>query len=148
GGNFNVLHHTELISKNGNRIKDLLNKKTRANLSDKTITYHDPCYLGRQNDVYEGPRELLRLLPDTELREMERSRDRSFCCGGGGGHMWMEQRIGKNINEMRADQALETGADIIATVCPYCLTMLSNALKAKEREDVKVLDIIEVLAGS
>ena len=148
GGNFNVLHHTELISKNGNRIKDLLNKKTRANLSDKTITYHDPCYLGRQNDVYEGPRELLRLLPDTELREMERSRDRSFCCGGGGGHMWMEQRIGKNINEMRADQALETGADIIATACPYCLTMLSNGLKARDREDVKVLDIIEVLAGS
>ena len=146
-GNFNVLHHTELISKNGNRIKDLLNKKTRATLSDKTITYHDPCYLGRHNDVYEGPRELLCLLPDTELREMERSRDRSFCCGGGGGHMWMEQRLGKNINEMRTDQALETGADIIATACPYCLTMLSNALKAKDREDVKVLDIVEVLAG-
>jgi Fe-S oxidoreductase/nitrate reductase gamma subunit len=148
GGNFNVLHHTEVISKNGSRIKDLLNKKTAANLSNKTITYHDPCYLGRHNDIYEGPRELLRLLPDTELREMERSRDRSFCCGGGGGHMWMEQRLGKNINEMRTDQALETGADIIATVCPYCLTMLSNALKAKDREDVKVLDIIEVLAGS
>ncbi|MFQ5862511.1 MAG: heterodisulfide reductase-related iron-sulfur binding cluster [Candidatus Brocadiales bacterium] len=152
GGNFfDVLHHTEFISaKSSNQIKDLLNKKAGTNRSGKTVTYHDPCYLGRHNDIYDEPREILKPLPNIGLlKEMERSRDRSFCCGGGGGHMWMEQRVGgKNINEMRTDQALETGAETIVTACPYCLTMLSNGLKARDREDVKVLDIAEVLAGS
>lgn len=147
GGDFNVLHHTEFIAKNSGQIKDLLNKKSMTNLSGKIITYHDPCYLGRHNDIYEEPRALLSLLPNTGLNKMGRSRDRSFCCGGGGGHMWMEQRIGRNINEMRTDQALETGAKIIATACPYCLTMLSNGLKAKGREDVKILDIAEIFVG-
>ncbi|MEE9514891.1 MAG: (Fe-S)-binding protein, partial [Candidatus Brocadiales bacterium] len=121
---------------------------TGTALSGKTITYHDPCYLGRHNIIYNEPREILRLVPDVELKEMELKMCKSFCCGGGGGHMWMEQKTGRNINEMRTDQALETGADVIATACPYCLTMLTNGLKTRDREDVKVVDIVELLAGS
>ncbi|MCB7128798.1 MAG: 4Fe-4S dicluster domain-containing protein, partial [Candidatus Brocadiales bacterium] len=149
GGDFNVLHHTEFIAKNLAQTKHLLTKKTEAGLAGKTVTYHDPCYLGRHNIIYNEPREIISHLADTgHFKEMELTRCRSFCCGGGGGHMWMEQKIGGNLNEMRTDQALETGADIIATACPYCLTMLSNGLKTRDREDVKVVDIIELLAGS
>ncbi len=148
GGHFNVQHHVEFIAKNLGQTKHLLTKKTGTALSGKTITYHDPCYLGRHNIIYNEPREILGLVPDVELKEMEFKMCKSFCCGGGGGHMWMEQKTGRNINEMRTDQALETGADIIATACPYCLTMLSNGLKSRDKEDVKVMDIVEMLLGS
>lgn len=148
GGHFNVQHHVEFIAKNLGQTKHLLTKKTGTALSGKIITYHDPCYLGRHNTIYNEPREILDLVPDVELKEMELKMCKSFCCGGGGGHMWMEQKTGRNINEMRTDQALETGADVIATACPYCLTMLSDGLKTRDREDVRVMDIAEMLLGS
>jgi Fe-S oxidoreductase len=114
-----------------------------------TVTYHDSCYLGRYNQIYEEPRRILTSIPGVNLKEMKRSRFRSFCCGGGGGRMWMEEHLGKKINEMRTLQALELKPDVIATACPYCLTMLGDGLKAKRMEEsVKALDIAELLEKS
>jgi Fe-S oxidoreductase len=144
GGNFEVIHQTEFL-------KTLLDQKkmTLHNGSSLTVTYHDSCYLGRYNQIYEPQREILRAIPGVTLREMERSHDRSFCCGGGGGRMWMEEHQGKRINEMRVDQALALEPNVIATACPYCLTMLEDGLKAKGKDDsVKVYDIAELLERS
>ncbi len=144
GGNFEVIHQTELLY-------DLVKgRKLVPNRIDPlTVTYHDSCYLGRYNQIYEPPRRLLASIPGIELKEMERSRFRSFCCGGGGGRMWMEEHIGKRINEARIEQALELDPDVVATACPYCLTMLADGLKAKGREErVRVLDIAELLEKS
>jgi hypothetical protein len=119
----------------------------------RTITYHDPCYIGRHNRVYEPPRELLSVLPSTEFKEMERSGERSFCCGAGGARMWMEERIGERINVNRTTEAVGTGADQIAVGCPFCRVMLSDGLTAlqadgKAREEVEVLDVAQMLLAS
>jgi len=144
GGTFEVLHQTEFLSR-------LLKEKRLSlkGLEPATVTYHDSCYLGRYNGIYEEPRKILTSIPGLRLREMERSRAKSFCCGGGGGRMWMEEHLGKRINEMRTDQALEQKTDVIATACPYCLTMLSDGVKTRGVEDrVRVLDIAELLEKS
>ena len=144
GGNFEVVHQTELF-------KSLLDQKklTLHNGSSLTVTYHDSCYLGRYNQIYEPQREILKAIPGVTLKEMERSRDRSFCCGGGGGRMWMEEHQGKRINEMRVDQALALEPNVIATACPYCLTMLEDGIKTRGKEEsVKVYDIVELLEKS
>lgn len=141
GGNFEVIHQTEFIQK-------LLDKKllTLHNESPFTITYHDSCYLGRYNQIYEPQRAILKTIPKVNLKEMDRSYDKSFCCGGGGGRMWMEEHLGRRINEMRIEQAIAVRPDIIATACPYCLTMLEDGLKAKGKEDlIKVYDIAEIV---
>jgi Fe-S oxidoreductase len=144
GGNFEVVHQTEFL-------KDLIDQKRivpKKRLS-LTITYHDSCYLGRYNQIYEPQREILKAIPGVNLKEMERSHHRSFCCGGGGGRMWMEEHLGHRINEMRVGQALAVEPDVIATACPYCLTMIEDGLKAKGRDGfVKVLDIAELLEKS
>jgi Fe-S oxidoreductase/nitrate reductase gamma subunit len=144
GGHFEVIHQTDFLD-------DLLQKK-KLKLkggSPLTVTYHDSCYLGRYNQIYEKPREILTSIPGVSLKEMERNRSRSFCCGGGGGRMWMEEHIGKRINEMRTEQALQLKPDVIATACPYCLTMLEDGLKAKGMEgSVKIFDIAELLEKS
>jgi len=144
GGRFEVVHQTQFLN-------DLLEyKKLKLKRIDPiTVTYHDSCYLGRYNRIYEEPRRILNSIPGVRLKEMEMSRFRSFCCGGGGGRMWMEEHLGKRINEMRTVQALELKPDVIATACPYCLTMLGDGLKAKGMEDsVKALDIAELLEKS
>ena len=144
GGEFEVIHQTDFLN-------DLIqNKKLKLKGgSPLTVTYHDSCYLGRYNQIYEKPRNILTSIPGVCLKEMERTRSRSFCCGGGGGRMWMEEHIGKRINEMRIEQALKLKPDVIATACPYCLTMLGDGLKAKGAdESVKVLDIAELLEKS
>ncbi len=144
GGEFEVLHHTELIASllREGRLKII--KGSRG-----VITYHDSCYLGRYNDIYEPPRQILNNMPDIEVVEMERNRERSFCCGAGGGNMWMEEHIGRRISEMRIEQVMETGAQVVATACPFCLQMLDDAIRAKAAEEsLKVMDVAELLAGS
>jgi Fe-S oxidoreductase len=143
GAEFEVIHHTDFIFdliKNG-RIK------LKGDLP-KTITLHDSCFLGRYNDIYESPREVIKSIPKTNLVEMERRRRTSFCCGAGGGRMWMEESRGKKINEVRTEEALRRNPDLIATACPFCLTMFEDGLKAKNAdEQVKTLDIAELVAN-
>jgi Fe-S oxidoreductase/nitrate reductase gamma subunit len=140
GGNYEVIHHTELISQ---LISE--GKLTLKNPIQGTVTYHDSCYLGRYNDIYDAPRSVLNSA-GLELKEMIHCKNASFCCGAGGGRMWMEEDIGDRINEMRTDEALETGAPYIASNCPYCLTMLEDGVKSKDKvEEVTVLDIAEII---
>ena len=144
GAAYNVLHHTEFIA-------ELIKQgKLRFNgRGDKEVCYHDSCYLGRYNNIYEPPREVLKSIPGIKILEMERRRQKSFCCGAGGGRMWMEEHLGKRINEMRVEQALEVNPEIISSACPYCLTMLEDGIKAKEKEElIKVLDIAEIIENS
>jgi len=113
------------------------------------LVYHDPCYLGRYNNIYEPPRQILNSMPDITLVEAERNRERGFCCGGGGGRMWLEENIGRRISELRIEQVIETKAQIVATACPFCLQMFDDAIKAKEAEEwLKVTDIAELVAES
>ena len=144
GGNFEVVHHTELIA--GLIREDKI--KVGKGISD-IITYHDSCYLGRYNDIYQSPRQILKSLPDIKLVEIENNKKRGFCCGGGGGRMWMEERIGQRISENRIDQVIATKAQMVATACPYCLQMFNDAIKAKQTEEtIKVKDIAEIIAES
>ena len=143
GGEFEVVHHTEFIA-------DLIKqgKLKLASEMNKKVTYHDPCYLGRHNDIYDSPRQVLTSIPQAKLVEMERYRSKSFCCGAGGGHMWMEE-TGTRINEVRTGHALETKSEIVATACPYCLQMFEDGIKAKEAtEYFKAMDIAELVADA
>ncbi len=139
GGNYEVLHHSEVLA-------DLLASgkiKLEAGASGK-ITYHDSCYLGRWNDVYNPPRAVVEAVPGVELVEMDLNRRRSFCCGAGGGRMWTEEDFGKRINHERTDQALATNAETIAVGCPFCMTMFDDGVKTRESE-VKLLDLAEIV---
>ena len=139
-----MVHHTELIA--GLIREDKI--KVGKGISD-IITYHDSCYLGRYNDIYQSPRQILKSLPDIKLVEIENNKKRGFCCGGGGGRMWMEERIGQRISENRIDQVIATKAQMVATACPYCLQMFNDAIKAKQTEEtIKVKDIAEIIAES
>jgi Fe-S oxidoreductase len=136
-----VYHHTELLAK---LVKEgRLVPKYEVN---ETITFHDSCYLGRYNEVYDPPREILKAIPGVKLVEMERNRETGMCCGAGGGLMWMEEDTGHRVNVARTEQALAVNPSIISSGCPYCLTMLSDGTKAKEVEDtVKTYDVAELL---
>ncbi|NLV17053.1 MAG: 4Fe-4S dicluster domain-containing protein [Syntrophomonadaceae bacterium] len=145
GGTFEVYHYTELIAKFISEGK----LKPAKSLSGTRLTYHDSCMLGRHNDIYQAPRDILKFTGST-LVEMERSRNKGFCCGAGGGRMWLEEDAVegfKRINDTRTDQALATNPEIIITNCPFCLTMLDDGVKGVESE-VKVLDISELLTQS
>jgi Fe-S oxidoreductase len=139
-----VYHHSELLAqwvKEG-RLKPTKEVKER-------ITYHDSCYLGRYNEIYDKPRQILTAIPGVEIVEMKRSGCDSMCCGAGGGLMWMEEHEGTRINVARTEQALEVNPTAIASACPYCLTMMSDGVKMKEMEDqVKTRDIAEILADA
>jgi Fe-S oxidoreductase/nitrate reductase gamma subunit len=141
GGNYQVFHHTEFL---WNLFKEgKLSCKTSVEM---TATYHDSCYLGRHNNLYDAPRKLLGSIRDARLVEMEKTREKSFCCGAGGGRMWMEETLGKRINHLRVDQIASCGASIVATACPYCLTMLGDGVKEKGMEnDLAVYDLAELL---
>ena len=144
GGKYDVIHHTQLL-------RDLLEDGrmtiAEGTFKGKRITYHDPCYLGRANNIYEAPRELIQKL-DAELVEMKSCKSRGLCCGAGGAQMFKEPENGnKDINIERTEQALETQPDIIAAGCPFCNTMLSDGVKNKEKEDsLPVLDLAEMIA--
>lgn len=151
GVELEVVHHTQLL----NRLvrEGRLTPVAAAEGPKKSITYHDPCYLGRHNQVYSPPRELLQVIPNAELTEMPRNSERSFCCGAGGAQMWMEEKIGERINVNRTTEAVGTGADQIAVGCPFCRVMLSDGLTAMQsdgsaREEVEVLDVAQLLLAS
>jgi Fe-S oxidoreductase len=142
GGNWEVYHHTEFLAR---LLGEGLLLPRRL---DKRLTFHDSCYLGRYNGIYEEPRGVLKSIPGLRLLEMERRQAKSFCCGAGGGRMWMEETLGEQkINEARTDQALALDPELIAVSCPFCAIMLEDGLKAREKEEaVKVYDIAELLA--
>jgi heterodisulfide reductase subunit D len=147
GGNYEVIHHTQLIQELINQGKlALVNGET---FKGKKITFHDPCYLGRANDVYEAPRSLIEKL-DAELVEMKRCKTNGLCCGAGGAQMFKEAEKGnKEINIERTEDALVTNADVIATGCPFCNTMLTDGLKNFNKEnDIQVLDVAELIANA
>lgn len=144
GGEYEVVHHTQLLQQliDEGRIK----LKEGGTFKGKRITYHDSCYLGRVNGVYEAPRATLASL-DAQLVELKRSKQNGLCCGAGGAQMWKEDEPGdKRINIERSEEALATGAEYIAVNCPFCLTMMSDGVKAKEKQDdVMVLDLSELV---
>ena len=145
GGKYEVVHHTELLQQLINEGKLAL--EGGATFKGKKITFHDPCYLGRANDVYEAPRALMEKL-DAELVEMKRSRSKGLCCGAGGAQMFKEAEKGsKEINVERTEEALGTSANIIATGCPFCNTMMTDGVKNFNKEgEVKVMDVAELIA--
>jgi Fe-S oxidoreductase len=148
GGNYQVIHHTQLLSK---LVAD--GRLTPVTPIDEKITYHDPCFLGRHNKVYSPPREILDQVPGVQSQEMHRCAERSFCCGAGGARMWMEERIGKRINSERIEEALSTAPDTLSTACPYCLVMLGDAINAKKAsgdapQTLEIVDVAQVLARS
>jgi len=146
GGNYEVMHHTQFL-------RALINegrlKVEGGKYKGKRITFHDPCYLGRANNEYEAPRELLQKL-EVELIEMKRNKSRGLCCGAGGAQMFKEPEKGtKEINIERTEEAIETNPEIIATGCPFCNTMMTDGIKAKEKEDsIAVMDITELIANA
>lgn len=147
GGNYEVMHHSELISNllaEGRIALDPTSALARGK-----VTYHDPCYLGRYNQVYDAPRSVVSALPGAELTEMRRNRNRSFCCGGGGGRMFMEETTGSRINRARVNEAIETGAEVLAAACPFCMTMFEDGIRGVGAEEsFTVKDIAELVAGS
>ena len=147
GGNYEVMHHTQFLQSLINEGK--IKMKGGGAFEGKKITYHDSCYLGRANGVYEAPRSVLQSL-DNELVEMRRAGKTGLCCGAGGAQMFKEDEPGKKrINMERTEEALETGAEIIAVNCPFCLTMMSDGIKAKEKqESVMVYDLAELILNN
>jgi Fe-S oxidoreductase len=152
GVELEVVHHTQLLNRlvREGKLKPVAPQAGSGESDGKKITYHDPCFIGRHNQVYEPPRELLGALPGTTFEEMPRNSERSFCCGAGGARMWMEENIGERINLNRTREAVATGADQIAVGCPFCRVMLSDGLTAeqadgKAREEVEVLDVAQLL---
>ncbi len=149
GVELEVVHHTQLLNRLVREGK-LTPVAPDPAAEKKKITYHDPCFLGRHNQVYEAPRELLSIIPGAEFTEMPRNSEKSFCCGAGGARMWMEETIGSRINVNRAEEAIATGADQIAVGCPFCRIMLSDGLTLKQsegqaRDEVEIIDVAQML---
>jgi Fe-S oxidoreductase len=147
-GHYDVVHHTQLLSR---LVAEGRLRPTHP--IDAAVTYHDPCYLGRHNRIFAPPRDLLGAVPGLTFTEMERSRETSFCCGAGGGRMWLEERIGTRINETRTDQALATGAEVVAAACPFCIAMLTDGVATRKQqgeasEHVRVTDVSDLLLRS
>ena len=147
GGYYDVIHHTTLLQELIDEGRVIL--KEGGTFSGKKISFHDSCYLGRANNIYAAPRKVLEAL-DADLVEMKRCKSNGLCCGAGGAQMFKEDEPGNNrINFERADEAIETGAKIIAASCPFCNTMLTDGIKNKEKEEeIQVLDIAEIVAAS
>ena len=152
-----VVHHTQLLNRLVRDGKLTPVASPAGSVTGRTITYHDPCYLGRHNDIYDPPRELLEILPGATIAEMPRNRQRSFCCGAGGARMWMEEKLGTRINNNRTAEAVtalgDAAAGTIATACPFCRVMLTDGLTAQQAdgtapESTEVLDVAQLLLES
>lgn len=144
GGNYDVVHHSQFIAQ---LMSEGKLKPTKT--LEQTVTFHDSCYLGRWNGIYDEPRNVIKSLPAVNLVEMKSNHDSSMCCGAGGGRMFMEEKIGKRINVTRTEEALDTHADIIASSCPFCMTMMTDGVKTKEMQNkVQVMDIAELIDQS
>jgi Fe-S oxidoreductase len=148
GGEYEVIHHTQLL-------QHLIDEGRLIPVTpvDGLITYHDPCYLGRHNKIYTPPREIMDKVPGLRQQEMHRHKERGFCCGAGGARMWMEERIGKRINDERVDEALSLNPDIVSTACPFCLVMLTDSVNGKKnsgaaKENLQVVDVAQLLLDS
>lgn len=142
GGDYEVVHHTAFID------TLLADEKLKLpeGFDERKLTYHDPCYIGRYNDIYDQPRRVLTVLNSNGITEMQRNRNKSFCCGGGGGRAWMEEKIGGRVNQTRMKEALETGAEVMAAACPFCITMFDDGIKGIEAEDkMQIEDIAEIV---
>lgn len=144
GGKYEVIHHSQMLQE---LVADGRLKPEQANeITGKKVTYHDSCYLGRYNEVYDEPRDIIDAIPGVSRVEPERTKQRGLCCGAGGGQMWMEMDIGERINYVRTDGLLETKPDVIAVACNFCMTMVDDGVKAREQEEsVKVMDLAELL---
>ena len=143
GGNYEVVHHTVFID----RLMQEDRLKLPEGFDERKLTYHDPCYIGRYNDVYDEPRRVLTVLNSNGVTEMHRHRNKAFCCGGGGGRAWMEEKIGSRVNQNRVNEALETKAEVLAAACPFCITMFEDGVKGVEAEEkLKIEDISEIIA--
>jgi Fe-S oxidoreductase len=141
GGHYEVHHHSAFLAK---LVAD--GKLAGTIPSDKSVTFHDPCYLGRQNGVFDAPRQLVQLSTGAAPVEMRETRENSFCCGGGGGMSFIDEPPNQRVNQERAAQALETGADVVAVGCPFCMTMLEDGINARKGErQTRVMDIAELL---
>ncbi len=140
-GAFAPLHYTQYLSRLLDEGRLRLRREVRLR-----VTYHDPCYLGRRNGIYEEPRKLLRTVPGLELVEMRENREQALCCGGGGGRMWMETKPEERFSNVRVRQAAETKADLLVTACPHCITCLEDSLKVMGISGLRVADVAEVLA--
>jgi Fe-S oxidoreductase len=148
GGNYEVIHHTQLLAK---LVEE--GKLTPVNPIDEKITYHDPCFLGRHNQVYTPPRQIIDAVPGTRAEEMHRCKGNGFCCGAGGARMWLEERTGTRINNNRIEEALSLNPDTVSTACPYCMVMLGDAVNAKKatgeaKESLEVIDVAQLLVRS
>ncbi|MFB7494704.1 (Fe-S)-binding protein [Streptomyces sp. NPDC056161] len=148
GGDYEVVHHTQLLQ----HLVDE-GKLIPVTPVEGIITYHDPCYLGRHNKIYTPPREIIGKVPGLRNEEMHRHKERGFCCGAGGARMWMEERIGKRINNERVDEALSLNPDIVSTACPFCLVMLTDSVNGKKndgtaKESIQVVDVAQLLLDS
>jgi Fe-S oxidoreductase len=148
GGNYEVVHHTQLLSK---LVAE--GKLVPVQPVDANVTYHDPCYLGRHNRVFNPPRDIIGSVPGVRLTEMPRNRETSFCCGAGGARMWMEETIGTRINETRTDEAVATGAELITAACPFCIVMLTDGAASRKQqgkasENLQVVDVSQILLRS
>jgi Fe-S oxidoreductase len=144
GGNYEVIHHTDFLVKLINEGRLKVTKEEAAR-----VTFHDSCYLGRYNDIYDQPREILDEIPGVITVEMKRTKSKGFCCGAGGGRMWMEENVGKRVNVERTEEALALKPDVIGTACPFCMTMFEDGVKDKEAtETVKVKDVAEILLAA
>ena len=144
GGNYEVIHHSQLLD---HLVQE--GRLTPGGGYKGTVTYHDPCYLGRHNRVFDEPRSVIDAIPGAKQVEMKRCREKGFCCGAGGARMWLEESIGTRINMERTGEAIDTGADVVSTACPYCMIMLDDAVRANAKEDdVRVMDLSQLLEES